>query len=41
MKMAYKDLMKEIRWFWKTELGGNNKQEKQETDAKVLALNSG
>ena len=40
-KMAYKDHNKEICWFWKTELGGIKKQEKQDPEKKVIALNYG
>ena len=39
--MPYKDLKKEICWFWKTGLGGNKKHEKQDPEDKFLALNSG
>ena len=38
--MAYKDIKKEICWFWKTELVVNRKQDKQEPEGKFLALNS-
>ena len=40
-KMSFKDLKKEIHWFWKTELNWNKKQEKPDQEEKVLALNSG
>ena len=38
-KMEYKDLKKEIRWFWKPELGGCKKHKK--TKENVIALNAG
>ena len=39
--MEFKDLKKEIRWFWKTELNGRKKTGKNEPVEKVLALNAG
>ena len=36
--MKFKDLKKEIRWFWKTELNRRKTQEKEESEDKVLAL---
>ena len=38
--VQFKDLKKEIRWFWKTELNVRNKKEKEEPEDKVLVLNS-
>ena len=38
--MAYKDLKIEMNWFWKTELGKNMKQEKQDPEDKVISLNT-
>ena len=32
LKMAYRDSKKESCWFWKTELGGNRKQHKQDPE---------
>ena len=40
-KMTFKDPKKEIRWFWKTKLNLNKKQEKPEPEDKVTALNYG
>ena len=40
-KMEFKDLKKEIRWFWNTELNRRKTQVKEEPEEKVLALNSG
>ena len=39
--MGLKDLKKEIRWFWNTELNRRKTQVKEEPEEKVLALNSG
>ena len=39
--MELKDLKKDICWFWKTKLKGNKKQEKNDSEQKVLALNDG
>ena len=38
--MAWKDLKKDIRWLWKTELGENNSLDKPYQEEKVLALNA-
>ena len=37
-KMNFKDSKKEICWFWKTDLNGRNKKEKEKPEDKVLAL---
>ena len=33
-------MKEEIRWFWKTDLNGRKTQEEEESEEKVLALNS-
>ena len=38
-KMEFKDLKKDIHWFWKTELNGNKTQGETEPEDKVLTLN--
>ena len=38
--MVYKNLKKETRWFWKTDLGRSKKQEKYLED-KLLAISTG
>ena len=39
--MAFKDVKKDIHWFWKTDLNGSKKKEKPDQKEKVIALNSG
>ena len=39
--MEFKDLKKNKRWFWKTEIHRNNTQEKIELEEKVPASNGG
>ena len=39
--MHFKDLRKEIRSFWKTELNGRNIKIKEEPEDNILALNYG
>ena len=39
--MEFKDLKKEIHWFWKIELNGRKIQEKAEPEQNFLALNPG
>ena len=38
--MEFKDLKKQICWFWKTDPNGRNKKEKEEPVDKVLSLNA-
>ena len=38
--MAFNYIKKDISCYWKTELNGNNKQDKPEPEEKVLALNT-
>ena len=38
--MEFKDLKKEIRWFWKIDLNRRKTQEEYESEEKVLALNA-
>ena len=41
LKIEYKYPKKEIRWFRKTYLEGNKKQQKQNPEEKVIPLNNG
>ena len=39
-KMGFKELKKEIHWFWKKGLNRRKTQEKSESEEKVIALNA-